>query len=99
MSIYEYDWGRPLVNLSQYPGALFSKCAWCASVTAALECPRTARGRPGRPSDAAASSSTTERKRESQQFPQERNRGKSDSDGRPGRTPEEIHATADVAIA
>jgi hypothetical protein len=35
-----------------------------------------------------------ELKREYQQFLQERNRGKSDSDGRPDRTPEEIHRWA-----
>jgi hypothetical protein len=35
-----------------------------------------------------------EMKREYQQFLQERNRGKSDSDGRPDRTPEEIHRWA-----
>ena len=35
-----------------------------------------------------------ELKREYQQFLQERNRGRSDSDGRPDRTPEEIHRWA-----
>jgi hypothetical protein len=35
-----------------------------------------------------------ELKREYQQFLQERNRGKSESDGRPDRTPEEIHRWA-----